>query len=59
MTTAAQATAFALAALVTAATLGGVNAMAATEYRKADAIVAAQAAPVIALQTVVVIGRRA
>jgi hypothetical protein len=59
MTTAAQATAFALAALVTATTLAGVDAVAKQEYRRADAAVVATAAPVLALQTVVVIGHRA
>jgi len=59
MTTTAQAAAFVLSALVTVATLAGVNAVAAQEYRKADAVVATAAAPVLALQTVVVVGHRA
>jgi RecA-family ATPase len=60
MTTATQATAFALAALVTAATLGGVDAMARQEYRRADAVVAAaKAGPVLVTQSVLVLGHRA
>jgi hypothetical protein len=52
----AQAAAFAFATLLTAGTFAGANAMATQQYAKADA---AATAPVLALQTVVVVGRRA
>ena len=60
MTTAlAHAAAFAFAAVLTGATFAGANAMARNEYAKADAVATAQAAPVLALQKVVVVGHRA
>ena len=59
MTKTANTIAFALAAFLPIATFGGANAMARHEYVKADAVAAAQAAPVLALQQVVVVGHRA
>jgi hypothetical protein len=56
-----QATAFALAALVTFGTVAGANAIATTRYAAAErsAQVAADATQVAAVQRVVVIGHRA
>ena len=53
----AQAAAFALAAVVTASTLFGANAIAGSQYAKADAT--APHMQVLATQTVVVVGHRA
>jgi hypothetical protein len=58
-TTFAQAAAFTFAAVLTVATFAGANAMATQAYVKADAVATAQAAPVLALQRVVVVGHRA
>ena len=57
--TIAQAAAFAFAAVLTVATFAGANAMATQAYVKADAVATAQAAPVLALQKVVIVGHRA
>jgi len=57
--TIAQAAALAFAAVLTVATFTAANAMAKSEYAKADAVATAQAAPVLALQKVVVVGHRA
>jgi len=54
-----NAIALAFAAVLTIATFTGANAMAKSEYAKADAVATAQAAPVLALQKVVVVGHRA
>jgi len=54
----AQAAAFALAAVLTAATFAGANAMATQTYAKADAAALARG-DVLAMQTVVVVGHRA
>ena len=51
--------ALAFAAVLTIATFTGANAMAKSEYAKADAVATAQAAPVLALQKVVIVGHRA
>ena len=53
-----QAAAFTLAALVTATTFAGANAMAKQEYVKADAVATAHV-QVLAAQTVVIVGHRA
>ncbi len=46
-----------LAAIVTAATFGGANAMATQQFAKADAIASAHM-QVLAMQTVIVVGHR-
>ena len=52
-----QAAAFAFAALVTATTFAGANAMAKQQYVKADAVATAHV-QVLAAQTVVIVGHR-
>ena len=54
--TLAQAAAFALAAVLTAATVFGTNAIAGSQFARTDAAAGMQ---VLAAQTVVVVGRRA
>ena len=54
--TLAQAAAFICAVVLAAATFAGANLMAESEYAKADAIATAHAAPVLALQKVVIVG---
>ena len=57
--TIAHTAAIAFAAVLTVATFAGANAMAKSEYVKADAVATAQAAPVLAMQKVVIVGHRA
>ena len=52
-----QATAAVLAALITTATFAGANGMATQQYAKADAVATA-GLPMLAAQTVVIVGRR-
>jgi hypothetical protein len=54
----AQAVSLALAAAVTAATFAGANSMATQQYAKAEAVVAIDQAPMLALQRVVIVGHR-
>ena len=54
-----NAIALAFAAVLTVATFAGANAMATQAYARADAVATAQAAPVLALKKVVVVGHRA
>jgi hypothetical protein len=57
--TTVHATAFVLATLLTVATFTSANAVARREFVQAESVVAAAKAPVLALQTVVVVGHRA